>query len=140
MWFSLPTTITETDLTGHWIRTRQTRAPSNHPTTATSSNCHGWADCITATPAKLLEGASPDERRALGSSVNCPFGSRMIFGQSPHGGKLVFQVEVHSLVTTDDPAISRIGSNPAAIEFSLPTAIAGRTSLDPRWSSRYPLS
>src|ERR1035437_8624517 len=29
-------------------------------------------------------------------------------------------------VTTDDPAISRIGSNPAAIEFSLPTRVFHR--------------
>jgi hypothetical protein len=45
----------------------------------------------------LPEGASPDERRALGFSVKCPFGSRMIFGQLPHGGQFVFQAEVHSL-------------------------------------------
>jgi 6-phosphogluconate dehydrogenase len=32
-------------------------------------------------------------------------------------------------VTTDDPAISRIGSNPAAIEFSLPTGCIIRAAL-----------
>jgi len=52
----------------------------------------GWADCITATLAKLPEGASPVESRALGSSVKGLFGSRMIFGQLPHRGQFVFQV------------------------------------------------
>ena len=32
-------------------------------------------------------------------------------------------------VTTDDPAISRIGSNPAAIEFSLPTGLTSNENL-----------